>query len=225
MNTLLNLNNNDFELWNMDETPVWIDMPAKRTFELKGKQRVCQITTGSHRKKVTAVLCCSSTGKKLPPMVIADSRYLSKAAEVHGLHRNHTSMMNSRLMIECIERSFVPSLRTSLNVLILDSFRGHITPEVKDCFKRHGIYIAVIPGGCTPFLQPLDLTVNRSFKARLRQKWLGWINRDDNPVTRSGNVRSISPVKLKQFIDSSFEETPCSVIVNGFKKAGVLLSE
>ena len=133
-----------------------MDRPAKRIIELKGKQRVCQITTGNHRKKVTAVLCCTSTGRELPHMAIADSRYLSKATEVPGLYRNHTSMMNSRLMIEWIERILVPSLRPTLNVLVLDLFRGHITPEVKSCFKKHGIHIAVIPGGCTPFLQPLD---------------------------------------------------------------------
>jgi hypothetical protein len=97
--------------------------------------------------------------------------------------------MNSRLMIEWIERTFVPTLTARFKLLVMDSFRGHITQEVKDCFKEHGIYIAVIPGGCTPLLQPLDLTVNRSFKARLRQRWLGWISKNDNPVTRSGNVK------------------------------------
>ena len=107
-------------------------------------------------------------------------------------------------------------------MLVLDSFRGHTTLEVKECFKKHGIHIAVIPGDCTPFLQPLDLTVNRSFKARMRQRWLSWLSRDDNPMTRSGNVRSISPVKFKQFIDDAFQETPYSVIVNGFQKAELL---
>jgi hypothetical protein len=51
-------------------------------------------------------------------------------------------------------------------MLIMDSFTGHKTTEVKDACKRHDI--CMIPGGCTKYLQPLDLTVNRSYKCRLK---------------------------------------------------------
>ena len=53
-------------------------------------------------------------------------------------------------------------------LLILDSFRGHLTDEVASACKDVGVVRAVIPGGLTSQLQPLDLTVNRSFKSKLR---------------------------------------------------------
>ena len=42
---------------------------------------------------------------------------------------------------------------------------------MKDEFHKSGFDIAVIPGGCTKYLQPLDLTVNRSFKCKLKSMW------------------------------------------------------
>ena len=53
-------------------------------------------------------------------------------------------------------------------LLIIDSAPGHKTTQVKEACKRNHIDLCMIPGGCTKYLQPLDLTVNRSFKCRLR---------------------------------------------------------
>ena len=39
-------------------------------------------------------------------------------------------------------------------LLVWDSFRGHLTEAVKDLLARRDV--AVIPGGLTPVLQPLD---------------------------------------------------------------------
>ena len=53
--------------------------------------------------------------------------------------------------------------RTSL--LSFDSFSAHIDEGVRNNFKtEHKTTTAVIPGGLTKKLQPLDISVNRSFK-------------------------------------------------------------
>src|SRR5438128_8801238 len=51
--------------------------------------------------------------------------------------------------------------------LVLDSFRGHLTDMVKETFRKSEIDIAVIPGGLTSKLQPLDVMINHSFKAKV----------------------------------------------------------
>ncbi|KAG8239087.1 hypothetical protein J437_LFUL018808 [Ladona fulva] len=49
------------------------------------------------------------------------------------------------------------------SVLLLDSCRAHITPEIK-CIVSKYSRMAVIPGGLTKKLQPLDIAVNKPFK-------------------------------------------------------------
>ena len=43
------------------------------------------------------------------------------------------------------------------NLLVLDSFKGHLVPEVKNLFALHNTRLATIPGGLTSAMQPLDL--------------------------------------------------------------------
>jgi hypothetical protein len=52
-------------------------------------------------------------------------------------------------------------------MLVYDSFRGHIVNSVKNRLMEKNTNIAVIPGGCTSKLQPLDVAINKSFKSKV----------------------------------------------------------
>ena len=49
-------------------------------------------------------------------------------------------------------------------MLVLDSFRGHLTKEVKDVIAKCNIDLVVIPGGMTSQLQAMYVVVNKQFK-------------------------------------------------------------
>ncbi|KAJ8885144.1 hypothetical protein PR048_011340 [Dryococelus australis] len=49
-----------------------------------------------------------------------------------------------------------------------DNFRDHLTEQVRRSVKE-GSDVVVIPGGMTKLLQPVDVVVNRSFKAVFRR--------------------------------------------------------
>ncbi|CAI7819213.1 unnamed protein product [Closterium sp. NIES-54] len=55
-------------------------------------------------------------------------------------------------------------------LLVLDSYRGHLTKEVKKKIAEYHIVPAVIPAGCTAEVQPLNVAINKSFKASVRQQ-------------------------------------------------------
>jgi hypothetical protein len=74
-------------------------------------------------------------------------------------------------MVDYVKHVLLPNYeRAEKTLLVMDSCRTHLTLDVKDILHSHIFDVAVIPGGCTKYLQPLDLTVNRSFKANLRKK-------------------------------------------------------
>ena len=53
------------------------------------------------------------------------------------------------------------------SLLILDSFTAHKTFAVKNRFHEKYTDIAIIPGGLTSRLQPLDVSLNKSFKSKV----------------------------------------------------------
>ena len=59
--------------------------------------------------------------------------------------------------------------------LCLDSFRAHLTGSVISEFCSQRINKAVIPSSCTSILQPLDVSLNKPFKAIFRSLWQQYI--------------------------------------------------
>ena len=49
----------------------------------------------------------------------------------------------------------------------VDSFTAHKTEAVKQRFYEKRTDLAVIPGGLTSRLQPLDVSLNKPFKAKV----------------------------------------------------------
>ena len=55
-------------------------------------------------------------------------------------------------------------------------------------WKQKNTDIAVIPGGLTSVLQPLDVSLNKPFKDNVRTLWMEWMAGDhsENKYTKSG---------------------------------------
>lgn len=68
----------------------------------------------------------------------------------------------------------------------MDSMRAHITDSVKTAIKRTNSITAVIPGGTTKYLQPLDIDVNHAYKVALRAEWETWMTSGEKSLTKSG---------------------------------------
>ena len=54
---------------NMDETPLYFDMPSTRAVSKKG---VCQLrisSTGAEKRRLMVILSCTTSGVMLPPMI------------------------------------------------------------------------------------------------------------------------------------------------------------
>ena len=85
---------------------------------------------------------------------------------------------------QCLQRTREQSL------LVWDSFRAHLTDDVKAALKQRKIDVAVIPGGLTPVLQPLDKCLNKPFKDSIQRKYLVWMISGPFEYTPSGKKKA-----------------------------------
>lgn len=167
---------------NFDETPVYFNNHYKKTvvFPEEGKDAVAvKIMDGNHRARVTVGLACLADGTLMEPIIIEQGQ--SKAAKEDSASTRYSSQglavwkqcnntMNTSIMVDWIDNWLSPQFnREERKLLIMDSAPSHKSAAVKEACKRNGFDIAMIPGGCTKYLQPLDLTVNRSYKSKLKQ--------------------------------------------------------
>ena len=122
-------------------------------------------------------------------------------------------------LIEWLQALVVPFVAGATFLLVLDRYPAHRNQAFRDAIQAENGTDTFIPGRCTSLLQPLDLTVNRSFKCHLRTIWKAWKigNTDEqghcDPITRSQVVTMIS---------IAWERVNARTIQNGWRASGLL---
>lgn len=158
---------------NMDETPMWFDLPSNTTIHKKGEKTISIRTTGYERTSFTVVLGCMADGTKLPPVCIFKLKNIPKEKFPIGIHirANEKGWVNETETLWWIEKVWTSRnpFGNPRSLLILDSFRGHTVNSVKNRLEEKNTNIAIIPGGCTSKLQPLDVSINKSFKSKVNK--------------------------------------------------------
>ena len=211
---------------NMDETPVWFDIPAVRTIDSRGASTILIKTTGHENLRFIVVLACLADGTKLNPMVIFKRKTLPKAKFPSGVvvHVHPNGWMDEDgvlLKIEKVWRSRPGGFGRVNSMLVWDSFSAHLVDQAKQHLKENNTSTAVIPGGLTSVIQPLDVSLNKPFKDRLRSKWpLGW-SRGKKSFTKGGNVKAASFPTVCQWVKEAWSEIASEIVVRSFKKCGI----
>jgi len=157
---------------NMDETPMWFDMSSTTTIDKKNASTISIRTCRHEKSHFTVVLTCLADGTKLLPMIIFKLVNVPRQTFPNGIiiRANREGWMNADEMLWWIENIWTRRAISAVHpqsLLVLDSFRGHLTDPVKRQFNEHNTNIAVIPGGLTSKLQPLDVAINKSFKSKV----------------------------------------------------------
>ena len=67
------------------------------------------------------------------------------------------------------------SLFKKKSLLVWDMFRIHLVEKIKALLNSNATRQAVIPGGCTCILQPLDVSLNKPFKGHMHKQWTSWM--------------------------------------------------
>ena len=109
-------------------------------------------------------------------------------------------------------------------LVIFDRFQGQCTPHILSLLSANNIHCAIVPGNCTDRLQPLDVSVNKSAKDFLREKFQTWYsdqvcsNLDDGKDTGVDLKMSVvKPLGAEWLIDLyNYLLSKPEIIVSGF---------
>lgn len=96
-----------------------------------------------------------------------------------------------------------------------------MTNEVKADLKRRKIDVAVIPGGLTPVLQPLDKSLNKPFKDNVRRNYLARVISGPFYYTPAGKKKAPSRNLVLRWVHEAWREIPVEMVAKSFKTCGI----
>ncbi|CAI7768646.1 unnamed protein product, partial [Closterium sp. NIES-54] len=215
---------------NADQKPLWLEMPTSTTVEQTGVKSVPIRSAGYQKQRVTVMLACTATGEKLKLWVFFKCKTLPKGDfpndVVVGCQAN--GWMEATDVIQWLDEGVVSFLKPKFGMqsrsamLVLESYRGHLTKESKARFAVLNIVPAVIPAGCTADMQPLDVSVNKSFKESVRQQYQSWFEADGmNILTPAGNIKKPPPTVVLKWISWAWKAVPADLIKKAFLTCGI----
>lgn len=100
--------------------------------------------------------------------------------------------------------------------------KAHLKDTVKSACIKSSATLAVIPGGLTKKIQPLDLTVNKCFKEEIRRNWENWMTSGLHDYTKSGHMKRASYSEVSKWVDNAWKSIKKKTIISGFRKAEIL---
>jgi hypothetical protein len=107
------------------------------------------------------------------------------------------------------------------SLLVLDSFSAHKTDSLKQRYNERNTDIAIIPGGLTSRLQPLDVSLNKSFKAKVRHAYNQWMDEAIKEYTPSGKIKRPSYSLVANWVKEAWDNIEPAMIRKSFKCCGI----
>ena len=106
-------------------------------------------------------------------------------------------------------------------MLVWDCFSAHLVNSVKQKTKDHNTDMVVIPGSLTSVLLPLDVSLNKPMKSKIRACYNDWMMNGKKTYTKGRNMRAATLPTLCEWILKAWEELDITMIVKSFKKCGI----
>eukprot|EP01022_Parablepharisma_sp_SALTPOND_P022487 TRINITY_DN4580_c1_g1_i12.p1 TRINITY_DN4580_c1_g1~~TRINITY_DN4580_c1_g1_i12.p1 ORF type:complete len:589 (+),score=54.91 TRINITY_DN4580_c1_g1_i12:278-2044(+) len=208
---------------NCDETPIYFGYEAKKTVTEKGAKHVSFKKVEGARKRVTVLLGILANGQKLPPLFIfKGERPISK---IVGYGKFYIEVQTNGWcdtvrFYSWLRKCWISSKPNEQNLLILDSAESHLaSSNIKYCREKRQTCLCVIPAGFTGIVQPLDVSINKPFKAEVKKKWNEWVASKSTEVA----VKKITPTKeqIVKWCMESWEKINAQMIVKSFQVTGI----
>jgi len=126
-----------------------------------------------------------------------------------------------KLWLEKVWSKLPSGLLKKSSLLVCDQFKAHITESTKRLATKLKMHLAVIPGGLTSQLQPLNVSVNKPFKGFMQEEWAKWIEAPTHHITPAGRVKQPSISNVCEWVRNSWQRVESETIVKSLKKCGI----
>ena len=213
---------------NMDQTNSKFGNSPGQTIDQRGARTINMRTGTDNSKRCTVALTVSASGEMITPMVIYKGtrygRIATRELQDHPQEMKYAmqpkAWFDEATMLDWVDHVLKPYVATApvgiIPILFLDSFKVHLLGSVADAIQRLGVELKIIPPGCTGLVQPIDVGINKPFKANMRKIYTEWLLEQDADAA----IPSASRLDVSAWILESVKGIKKETIVNSWRKTG-----
>ncbi len=181
--------------------------------------------TGHEKLRITVLLCARENGMKCKPYVLLNRKrpIPEVVKEFSGklvLSWSGKLWMDDESTSDFLDRVLGRALFQS-RLLVWDAFHAHLSKATKAHLRKINLHTAVVPGGCTKFVQAPDVCWNKPFKAKIQDLYEEWMDIGEKSYTTAGNLRAPSIATLCSWIVAAWDSLSSDMILKSFKVCGV----
>lgn len=203
-----------------------MDSLSSTCIEKVGAKDVTIRSTGHEKMRITVMLTARANGTKCKPYILIPRKRPVKEVEQKIGSRaivkyEGTSWMNTSLTVDFIKRSLGRSLFGRKRLLVWDSFKAHLTEETSTLLRNYNIFQAVVPGGCTKYIQAPDVCWNKPVKDRIGEEYDEWLETGPQELTRGGNPKPPPFETVIEWILKAWDSLSNELIEKSFKTCGI----
>jgi len=240
----LGINDNELNrIVNIDETVIYFENPATQTIDINGKKEVIIDSNGNENKRISVLLSICGDGTKIAPFCIFDGENekrlekelnnleIIKNQKLYAVYHKY-AWCDSDIFQRWYEEVYLKYEKFQVKkncLLILDKSPSHYNKKIIDLFEQNKTSYIYIPGGLTRYLQPLDISVNKTFKESINREYA--LNKTINNINLN-KINNKKPIEIRKEIISIINhiwwetnDITSDGIINGFKKGGINLKE
>ena len=203
-------------------------MPSDTTVHLKGESSVPVKSTGHEKNHFTVVLTAQADGTKSKPFVVFKgkvTRLIKDLQKIKGIVVQFSSngWMNDALTIDYL-RSIIGQVSFNKRLLVWDAYKCHVSQAVRSETTRLRLHTAIVPGGCTNFIQAADVVWNACFKSHMRSHDTWLAAPECHQYTKGGNMKAPSRSLLCEWVKSSWDAVSIELVKESFLSCAMTTS-
>ena len=101
---------------------------------------------------------------------------------------------------------------------------AHLTDDVKKSLTKSRIESAIVPGGCTKYIQAPDVVWNKPFKGKIQEYYDDWLAIGKHEYTNAGNMKPVPRRFIVDWVIKSSQAIPAETVAKSMKACGLSLA-
>ena len=81
--------------------------------------------------------------------------------------------------------------------------------------------MVILSGGCTSLAQPMDVSINKPFKDKMRELWMEWRRSGSTCRTRMGNLKQPTRQDSINWVSAAWEAVAEDIVAYSFLSCGI----